>query len=122
MNKLSERAASFATKFSADPVREKQGRAQMVLVAPYTDAVDELLLAVGIPKICLAEEDVPPTVQERTKPTVFAVKNDFETCSTEAAHFRALRLGVLGTRKMVAVELVPFFFEFCNRKVAVSEL
>ena len=121
MQKLSERAASFGTKFLADPIRDKQGRAQRVLVGPYTDAVGELLDALGIPKICLKEDDVPETVKERTKPTVFAVKKDFETCSTEAAHFTALRLGFLGTRKMVAVELVPFF-EFCNRKVAVSEL
>jgi hypothetical protein len=105
---------ALAEKFNSDPSRADAGRCHRKAPEDATTEV-KLIFEKLVPASDLSKGDATPeTLQKDLIVTTFAVAKSRITCATEAGHLGNFRLGMKGTRVVVAAKTAPLL-EFLGK-------
>ena len=112
-------------KFKNDPAKLASGRSQMSLPAEQRQYISDLIFKCFPKDYVMPVEKLTEKVkQEVLIPSVFIVAKDWATASAEAGHLPTCRLGVSGSRTVVAVRTLPLleFLTKCGMGGAKADL
>ena len=107
-------AEAFGKKFANDPARNDPGRAQRACNAETIAQVDNMLETIIPDVIKSNSEHVGQKLQPIMIPATYAIQKNRQTCSAEVGHVASIRLGLSGSRQVVAAH-IPTVLDFVKR-------